>query len=295
MIAEYITTEELQKYLALKDALINARYQELRKANDRLYIREVKENIRKPFSWRYPFRRRTGTVTRYEILEDMNGQARVICHPVAKGHFLRFRTIIEPLELKIWINGYLNGTRLTMKAQKEHYPKPKFSVGDLVKVVDSDTMKKARAENGWAISYGAEKYCGCQFAVYDIKYSYTQQNYTYKIGQWGHNVVWFREELLELYKKVEEPVSEYIMSKGEQERLRKQVTEASEKAELIKSGFLKPDAKLDKPLTEVLNKLSRETLDKVQETLSLPPADLGVSSNGLPNGMLTYKDKEETK
>ena len=295
MIAEYITTEELQKYLTLEDALINARYQELRKANDRLYIREVKENIRKPFNWVHPFRRRTETVTRYEILEDMNGQASVICHPVAKGHFLRFRTIIEPLELKIWINGYLNGTNATLKLLEEHHPKPKFSVGDLVKVVDADTMKKARKENGWAISLGAEKYCGCQFAVYDVKYSYAQQNYTYKIGQWGHNVVWFREELLELYKKVEEPVSEYIMSKGEQERLRKQVMEASEKADLVKSGFLEPDAKLDKPLSEVLNKLSRETLDKVQETLSLPPAALGASSNGLPNGMLTYKDKEETK
>ena len=85
------------------------------------------------------------------------------------------------------------------------------------------------------------------------------------------------------------------MSKGEQERIRKQVVEVSEKADLIKSGILEPDAKLDQPLSDVLNKLSRETLDKVQETLSIPPADLGVSSNGLPNGMLTYKDKEETK
>lgn len=295
MIAEYITTEELQKYLALEDALINARYQELRKSNDRLYIREVKENIRKPFSWAHPFRSRTETVTRYEILEDMNGQARIICHPVAKGHFLRFRTIIEPLELKIWINGYLNGASATMKLQDEYHPNPKFSVGDLVKVVDADTLKKRRKENGWAISLGAEKYCGCQFTVYDVKHSSAQQTYTYKIGQWGHNVVWFREELLEPYKEAEEPVSEYIMSKGEQERLRKQVMAASEKAELIKSGLLEPDAKLDQPLSEVLNKLSRETLDKVQETLSLPPADLGVSSDGLPNGMLTYKDKEETK
>lgn len=289
MIAEYITTEELQKYLTLEDALINARYQELRKANDRLYIREIKENVRKPFSWAHPFRNRTETVTRYEILEDMNGQARVFDFPATES----FRTATEPMELRIWINGYLNGASATMKLQDEYHPNPKFSVGDLVKVVDADTMKKARKENGWAISLGAEKYCGCQFAVYDVKYSCTQQNYTYKIGQWEHNVVWFREELLELYKAVEEPVPEYIISKGEQERLRKRVMEASEKAELIKSGLLEPDAKLDKPLSEVLNKLNRETLDKVQEYLSLPPADLGVSSNGLPNGMLTYKDKEE--
>lgn len=200
MIAEYITTEELQKYLTLEDALINVLYQELRKANDRLYIREVKENVRKPFSWAHPFRNRTETVTRYEILEDMNGQARVFDFPATES----FRTATEPMELRIWINGYLNGASATMKLQDEYHPKPKFSVGDLVKVVDADTMKKARKENGWAISLGAEKYCGCQFTVYDVKHSSAQQTYTYKIGQWGHNVVWFREELLELYKNKEE-------------------------------------------------------------------------------------------
>lgn len=108
MIAEYITTEELQKYLTLEDALINARYQELREANDHLYIREVKENIRNPFSWTHPFRRRTGTITKYEILEDMNGQARVIDFPATES----FRTAIEPMELRIWINGCLNGQAL---------------------------------------------------------------------------------------------------------------------------------------------------------------------------------------
>lgn len=295
MIAEYITTEELQKHLTLEDALINARYQELRKANDRLYIREVKENIRKPFSWVHPFRNRTETVTRYEILEDMNGQARVICHPVAKGHFLRFRTIIEPLELKIWINGYLNGTSTTLKLLEEYHPKPKFSVGDLVKVVDADTMKKARKENGWAISLGAEKYCGCQFAVYDVKYSYAQQTYIYEIGQWGHNVVWFREELLELYKAVEDPVSEYIMSKGEQERLQRQVEESIVRIAFTGKGLLDPNVKQDKPLLEMLEKIKALPMGKVYGTLLDTPTDLGVSSNGLPNGMLTYKDKEETK
>lgn len=291
MIAEYITTEELQKYLTLEDALINARYQELRKANDHLYIREAKENIRKPFSWVHPFRNRTGTITRYEILEDMNGQARIIDFPATEG----FRTAIEPMELRIWINGYLNGTSLMMKAQKEYHPKPKFSVGDLVKVVDADTLKKAQKENGWAISLGAEKYCGCQFAVYDVKYSYAQQTYIYEIGQWGHNVVWFREELLELYKKVEEPVSEYIMSKGEQERLQRQVEESIVRIAFTGKGLLDPNVKQDKPLLEMLEKIKELPMGKVYDTLLDTPADLGVSSNGLPNGMLIYKDKEETK
>lgn len=91
-------------------------------------------------------------------------------------------------------------------------------------------------------------------------------------------------------------MSQYAMILGENiGRLQKQAEEFSAKAELIKSGLVEPDAKLGQPLSEVLNKLSRETLDKVQESLSLPPADLGVSSNGLPYGMLTYKEKEETK
>lgn len=286
MLIEYKTKEELQELPDLTDKDLNEWYQRLRKANDNFYVNEVKVTLRRPFSWRHPFRSRKETVIKYEVLEHLGGpETRVLCFP-------EFRTMVDATELKTWMYGFLDGVNLTLEKMEEHLPKPKFSVGDLVKVVDADTMKKARKENGWAISLGAEKYCGCQFAVYNVKYSYAQQTYTYEIGQWGHNVVWFREELLELYKKVEEPVSEYIMSKGEQERLRKQVTEASEKAELIKSGFIEPDAKIDKPLSEVLNKLSRETLDKVQEILSSPPANLGVSSNGLPNGMLTYKDKE---
>lgn len=289
MLIEYKTKEELQKLPDLTDKDLNEWYQRLRKANDNFYISEVKITFRRPFSWRHPFRIRKETVTKYEVLEHLGGaEARVLCFP-------EFHTMVDATELKTWMYGFLDGVNLTLEKMEEYHLKPKFSVGDLVKVVDADTLKKAREENGWAISLGAEKCCGCQFAVYDVKYSYAQQNYTYEIGQWGHNIVWFREELLELYKKVEEPVSEYIISKGEQGRLRKQVMAASEKAELIKSGFVKPDAKLDQPLSEVLNKLSRETLDKVQESLSLPPADLGVSSNGLPNGMLTYKDKEETR
>ena len=198
MLIEYKTKEELQELPDLTDKDLNEWYQRLRKANDNFYVNEVKVTFRRPFSWRHPFRSRKETVIKYEVLEHLGGpETRVLCFP-------EFRTMVDATELKTWMYGFLDGVNLTLEKMEEHHPKPKFSVGDLVKVVDADTMKKARKENGWAISLGAEKYCGCQFAVYDVKYSYAQQNYTYKIGQWGHNVVWFREELLELYKDKEE-------------------------------------------------------------------------------------------
>lgn len=198
MLIEYKTKEELQELPDLADKDLNEWYQRLRKANDNFYVSEVKVTFRQPFSWRHPFRSRKETVTKYEVLEHLGGpETRVLCFP-------EFRTMVDATELKTWMYGFLDGVNLTLEKMEEYHPKPKFSVGDLVKVVDADTMKKARKENGWAISLGAEKYCGCQFAVYDVKYSYAQQNYTYKIGQWGHNVVWFREELLELYKNKEE-------------------------------------------------------------------------------------------
>ena len=289
MLIEYKTKEELQELPDLTDKDLNEWYQRLRKANDNFYVNEVKVTFRRPFSWRHPFRSRKETVTKYEVLEHLGGpETRVLCFP-------EFRTMVDATELKTWMYGFLDGVNLTLEKMEEHHPKPKFSVGDLVKVVDADTMKKARKENGWAISLGAEKYCGYQFAVYDVKYSYAQQTYTYEIGQWGHNVVWFREELLELYKKVEEPVSEYIMSKGEQERLRKQVEESIVKIAFTGKGLLDPNVKQDKPLLEMLEKIKELPMGKVYDTLLDTPADLGVSSNGLPYGMLTYKDKEETK
>ena len=198
MLIEYKTKEELQKLPDLTDKDLNEWYQRLRKANDNFYVSEVKVTFRRPFSWRHPFRSRKETVTKYEVLEHLGGpETRVLCFP-------EFRTMVDATELKTWMYGFLDGVNLTLEKMEEHLPKPKFSVGDLVKVVDADTLKKEREENGWAISLGAEKYCGCQFAVYDVKYSYVQQTYTYEIGQWGHNVVWFREELLELYKDKEE-------------------------------------------------------------------------------------------
>lgn len=197
MLIEYKTKEELQELPDLTDKDLNEWYQRLRKANDNFYVSEVKVTLRRPFSWRHPFRSRKETVTKYEVLEHLGGpETRVLCFP-------EFRTMVDATELKTWMYGFLDGVNLTLEKMEEYHPKPKFSVGDLVKVVDADTMKKARKENGWAISLGAEKYCGCQFAVYDVKYSYAQQTYTYEIGQWGHNVVWFREELLELYKDKE--------------------------------------------------------------------------------------------
>lgn len=78
-------------------------------------------------------------------------------------------------------------------------------------------------------------------------------------------------------------------------RIQKQAEEVSAKTELIKSGLVKPDVKIKKSLSSVLEMWAHRTWNERIGDLSLPPADLGVSGNGLPNGMLTYKDKEETK
>lgn len=91
-------------------------------------------------------------------------------------------------------------------------------------------------------------------------------------------------------------MSQYAMFLGENiGRIQKQAEDVSAKAELIKSGLFKPDAKLDRSLSSVLEKWAHRNWNERIRDLSLPPTDLGVSSNGLPNGMLTYKDKEETK
>lgn len=91
-------------------------------------------------------------------------------------------------------------------------------------------------------------------------------------------------------------MSQYAMFLGENiGRLQKQAEEFSAKAELIKSGLVKPDANTDRTLSSVLEKWAHRTWNERIGDLSLPTADLGVSSNGLPNGMLTYKDKEEPK
>lgn len=89
-------------------------------------------------------------------------------------------------------------------------------------------------------------------------------------------------------------MSQYAMFLGENiGRLQKQTEEFSAKAELIKSGLVKPDAKVNRSLTSVLEKWAHRTWNERIRDLSLPPADLGVGSNGLPYGMLTYKDKEK--
>lgn len=195
MIAIYITTEELQNYLTLKDEALNEEYQKLRTANKAFYIREYEVTIRTPFNWKHPFRKRKETVTQYEVLEDLGGQARICSFPTAKGAEWSFRTMIGELDLRTFIYGFLNGVSVTLQ-KLEEYHQPKFSVGDTVKVVDADTLDKARKENNWAISYGADKYCGHQFTICDIKYSYLQGAYTYSIKSPELGFAWFREELL---------------------------------------------------------------------------------------------------
>ena len=91
-------------------------------------------------------------------------------------------------------------------------------------------------------------------------------------------------------------MSQYAMFLGENiGRLQQQAEEVSAKAELIKSGLVKPDAKIKRSLSSVLEMWAHRTWNERIGDLSLPTADLGVSSNGLPNGMLTYKNKEEIR
>lgn len=91
-------------------------------------------------------------------------------------------------------------------------------------------------------------------------------------------------------------MSQYAMFLGENiGRLQKQAEEVSAKAEFIKSGLVKPDVKIKRSLSSVLEMWAHRTWNERIGDLSLPTADLGVSSNGLPYGMLTYKDKEEAK
>ena len=87
----------------------------------------------------------------------------------------------------------------------------------------------------------------------------------------------------------------FVLSKAERERLQRQVEESIVRIAFTGKGLLDPNVKQDKPLLEMLEKIKELPMGKVYDTLLDTPADLGVSSNGLPNGMLTYKDKEETK
>lgn len=204
MIAEYVTKEELQRYLVLKGEGLNEMYQELRKANDAFYIREFKVNSRRPFSWRHPFRSRKETVILYNVLEHLGGaEARVLCFPSPNGSFYGFRTMIDTTELKTWMYGFLDGVRITLHRLEEYHPKPKFSVGDLVKVVDVETKNKICEEHGWYAGHDIEDLCGRQFSVLDVRYSYAKKQHTY---QFEHhpNSVWIREELLEPYREEEQ-------------------------------------------------------------------------------------------
>lgn len=196
MIAEYITKEELQQYLVLQDEELNEQYQQLRKANSAYYVREVKVTFRTPFSWKHPFRRREEVATLYEVLEDLDGKARICCFPTAKGSEWISSTWIGELDLKTFIYGYLNGTDAMLKELKRHHGKPKFPIGDLVKVVNRDIYDKICEEHGWTTSCGYGSLCGRQFTVTDIRYSYASNEYTYQI-ECHSNSAWIREKLLE--------------------------------------------------------------------------------------------------
>lgn len=194
MLIEYKTKEELQKLPELADKDLNEWYQRLRKANDDFYVNEVKVTFRRPFSWRHPFRSRKETVTKYEVLEHLGGaETRVLWFPDSN-------TTVDATELKIWMYGFLDGTEIILHKMEEYHPKPKFPIGDLVKVVDRETRDKICEEHGWATSNGYESLCGRQFTVSDVRYSYASKEYTYQIER-RPDSAWIREELLEAYKE----------------------------------------------------------------------------------------------
>lgn len=197
MITTYITKEELQQYLVLENEELNEQYQQLRKANNAFYVREWKITFRYPFSWKHPFRIRKEIVTRYEVLEDLGGQTRTCCFPATKGDDCSFCTMIDELGLKTFIYGFLNGVNSTLADLKNRNNEPKFNIGQLVKVVDADTMQKICKVHEWTPSKDEERCCGCQFAVYDIRWSYSSKNYVYQLGQFGHCINWVREEFVE--------------------------------------------------------------------------------------------------
>lgn len=208
MKAEYITKEELQQHLVLEDEELNEQYQQLRKANCAFYVRECKVTFHTPFSWKHPFRKRKEVVTRYEVLEDLDGQARICSFPTAKGDEWGFRTLINELDLKTFIYGFLNGTDAALADLAKNHEKPKFSIGQMVRVVNTDTMQKICKERGWTSDEYEEKCCGCQFAVYDIRWLYKPKTYVYQLGQWGHCINWVREEFIEEWKEEDKEIKE---------------------------------------------------------------------------------------
>lgn len=90
----------------------------------------------------------------------------------------------------------------------------------------------------------------------------------------------------------ESPEATYILTKEAKERLASETTEFLEKGKRIERGEEKADATLSDSFAERLKSAYKKQEQKDIER-EIESINLGTKGNGLMDGMLTYKDKEE--
>lgn len=92
----------------------------------------------------------------------------------------------------------------------------------------------------------------------------------------------------------ESPEVTYILTKESKERLANEITEFLEKGKRIERGEEKADATLSDSFSEQLKSAYKKQEQKDIER-EIESINLGTKGNGLMDGMLTYKDKEESE
>lgn len=90
----------------------------------------------------------------------------------------------------------------------------------------------------------------------------------------------------------ESPEVTYILTKESKERLANEITEFLEKGKRIERGEEKADATLSDSFSEQLKSAYKKQEQKDIER-EIESINLGTKGNGLMDGMLTYKDKED--
>lgn len=92
----------------------------------------------------------------------------------------------------------------------------------------------------------------------------------------------------------ESPEETYVLTKEAKERLTNEITEFLEKGKRIERGEEKADATLSDSFVERLESAYKKQEQKDIER-EIESIHLGTKGNGLMDGMLTYKDKEESE
>lgn len=92
----------------------------------------------------------------------------------------------------------------------------------------------------------------------------------------------------------ESPEETYVLTKEAKERLTNEITEFLEKGKRIERGEEKADATLSDSFAERLKSAYKKQEQKDIER-EIGSIHLGTKGNGLMDGMLTYKDKEESE